>query len=416
VPAALLPTLSDLERPELEQADVERADVERADVSPRIERYLATHELETPFLVVDLDVVAERYRRLAASLPMARIHYAVKANPAPEVLGLLVGLGSRFDVASPAEIDQCLAAGAHPSAISYGNTVKKQRDIARAYRQGVRLFTVDSEPELAKVADAAPGSTVCVRILSDGAGADWPLSRKFGCEPWMATELALAAADLGLGTGFSFHVGSQQRDPRAWERVLAEVAAMCRHLRAHGVRPRVVNIGGGFPGVYRDDVPMVEVYGEAIGSALRRHFGADLPLVIAEPGRSLVADAGVLRSEVVLVSRKSADDPRRWVFLDVGMFGGLAEVMGESIKYRIRTPLDGGPTGPVAIAGPTCDSTDVLYERSDYRLPLGLQSGDRVDLLSTGAYTTTYSSVGFNGLAPLRAHYLPPLADASSRR
>jgi ornithine decarboxylase len=127
---------------------------------------------------------------------------------------------------------------------------------------------------------------------------------------------------------------------------------------------------------------------------------------MVEPGRYLVADAGVLRSEVVLVSRRSTEDQERWVYLDVGKFHGLAETMDEAIRYRLRTAHDGGATGPVAIAGPTCDSADVLYEKSAYELPLALAEGDMVDLLAAGAYTTTYSSTGFNGFPPLAEHYL----------
>ncbi len=129
--------------------------------------------------------------------------------------------------------------------------------------------------------------------------------------------------------------------------------------------------------------------------------------MIAEPGRYLVADAGVMQTEVVLVARKAAYDEQRWVYLDVGMFGGLAETMGEAIRYRLRTPHDGGSTGPVVLAGPTCDSADILYQHYSYQLPLALEPGDRVDVLSAGAYTTTYSTVGFNGFAPLAAYYLP---------
>ena len=153
--------------------------------------------------------------------------------------------------------------------------------------------------------------------------------------------------------------------------------------------------------------PPIEAYGDAITLALQRRLGPDLPFVIAEPGRYLVADAGVLQTEVVLVARKSDYDEQRWVYLDVGMFGGLAEAMGEAIRYRMRTPHDGTECGPVVIAGPTCDSADILYQRHSYHLPLALQDGDRVDIVAAGAYTTTYSTVGFNGFAPLAADYLP---------
>jgi ornithine decarboxylase len=177
-------------------------------------------------------------------------------------------------------------------------------------------------------------------------------------------------------------------------------------LREAGVNLRMVNLGGGFPTRYRDEVPAIDEFGRAIMGAMTRCFGNALPEMIIEPGRFIVGDAGVVSAEVVLVSRRAKDDPVRWVYLDIGRFGGLAETEGEAIKYRIATPYDGTPTGPVAIAGPTCDGADILYERSNYRLPTALQSGDRVELLATGAYVTTYASQGFNGFAPLAEHYI----------
>jgi ornithine decarboxylase len=167
---------------------------------------------------------------------------------------------------------------------------------------------------------------------------------------------------------------------------------------------RMVNIGGGFPAHYRADVPAIDGYARAVMAAITRHFGNHLPEIIIEPGRSLVGDAGIIQSEVVLISKKGSDDDRRWVYLDVGKFNGLAETMDESIKYRIVTPRRDGASGPVILAGPTCDSADILYEHTDYRLPLGLEVGDRVEILSTGAYTASYASVGFNGFSPIRTY------------
>jgi len=382
--------------------------VGRPGVTARMEEILRSGEEETPFLLVDLDIVRDRFERLTRALPDVAIHYAVKANPAPEVLTLLNDLGSSFDVASPGEIVRCLGVGVDPSRLSYGSTIKKQRDIAWAYERGVRLFAIDSEAELRKVGEAAPGSTVFCRIACDGSGADWPLSRKFGCDPELALELLLDAHRMGLQVGLSFHVGSQQRDPDAWDRALATVADIHAVLRAHKIEPAVVNLGGGFPANYIEQVPDIATYGAAVNGSLQRRLGDRRPgRVMIEPGRYLVADAGVVQAEVVLVARKAHDDTNRWVYLDVGLFGGLAEVLDEAIRYRICTPHDGGLVGPVVIAGPSCDSADVLYERSGYRLPLALTDGDRVDLLSTGAYTSTYSSVWFNGFPPLRTRYLP---------
>ena len=169
----------------------------------------------------------------------------------------------------------------------------------------------------------------------------------------------------------------------------------------------VVDLGGGFPASRTvDEVPVVRRYGEAIRASLRRHLGDDLPELMAEPGRYLVADAGVLETEVVLVTERAGS---RWVYVDVGLFSGLAETMGEAIRYRITAHRDGLPlTGrgaPVVLAGPTCDSVDVLYREHRPALPLDLRPGDRLRFHAAGAYTTTYSSVGFNGFRPLRELY-----------
>ena len=168
----------------------------------------------------------------------------------------------------------------------------------------------------------------------------------------------------------------------------------------------MVNLGGGFPVPYRDEVPGIDDFGRAIMRAMTAHFGNALPDMLIEPGRFIVADAGVVSAEVVLVSRREREDPVRWVYLDIGRFGGLAETEGEAIRYRITTPHDDGAAGPVAIAGPTCDGADILYERSNYRLPMALRCGDRVELLATGAYVTTYASQRFNGFPPLAEHYI----------
>jgi ornithine decarboxylase len=373
-------------------------------MTKKISRFLAEQRPQTPCLVVDLDVVAANYKKLRTAVPDAGIYYAVKANPAPEILKLLAGLGSSFDTAGVNEIDMALAAGVGAERISFGNTIKKRSDIAAAYERGVRLYAFDSAAELDKIAIAAPGSRVFCRILTSGAGADWPLSRKFGCDVDMARELLLDAAKRDVVPhGVSFHVGSQQRDPNAWDAAVAEAARLFRDLEERGVRLTMLNIGGGFPTRYRKGVPTLAAYGTAIKESLARHFGNRIPDVIVEPGRQMVGDAGVIQSEVVLISKKSAGDSRRWVYLDIGKFGGLAETMDEAIQYPIATPRKGAPE-PVVIAGPTCDSADVLYEKADYRLPSDLEIGDKVEIRATGAYTSTYSSVAFNGFEPLRTY------------
>ncbi len=375
-------------------------------MTPKVARFLADHQPATPCLVLDVDRVESNFRALRVALPLARIYYAVKANPAAPILQRLVGLGSSFDAASAEEIDACLEAGAQPARVSFGNTIKKVSAIRRAFAAGVRLFAFDSDEELDKLAAHAPGARVYCRILVENTGADWPLSRKFGTTLEHARALMIRAGELGLDPyGLSFHVGSQQTDTTSYEAAIGRVAMLFTDLKDAGVNLRMCNLGGGFPTSYRDDVPGIDRFGSAIMGAMTQHFGNALPEMLIEPGRFLVADAGVVRSEVVLVSRRGTD-PVRWVYLDIGRFGGLAETEGEAIKYRIATPHDGGETGPVAIAGPTCDGADILYEKSNYRLPVALCCGDQVDLLSTGAYVTTYASQRFNGFAPLAEHYI----------
>ena len=371
----------------------------------KIAHFLSENSPETPCLVVDLDLIGEAYDVLCRYLSIASVYYAVKANPAPEIIALLAGKGSNFDVASPAEIALALANGALPEHLSFGNTIKKEKDIAFAYEAGVRLFAFDSEAELAKLARRAPGARVFCRILVSCEGADWPLSRKFGCTPELAVKLLASARQLGLDPyGVSFHVGSQQTDLGQWDRAIGAVAQMFTLLAETDIHLRMLNIGGGFPAQYRGEIASIEQYAQAVTDALTRHFGNRLPEIIVEPGRSLVGDAGIIQSEVILIADKGDGGGKRWVYLDVGKFNGLAETMDESIRYRIEAPGRGEPSGPVIIAGPTCDSADILYERTEYRLPLDLEVGDKVEILSTGAYTASYSSVGFNGFPPLRTY------------
>ncbi|MDO9503671.1 type III PLP-dependent enzyme [Falsiroseomonas sp.] len=376
-------------------------------MNPKIASYLRDHAPATPCLVLDVDRVEQNYSRLKAALPLARVYYAVKANPAAPILDRLTMLGSSFDAASWEEIQACLEAGARPADISFGNTVKKESAIKAAFAAGVTMFAFDSEPELKKLARSAPGARVYCRILVENKGAEWPLSRKFGCEAEMAKALMVKAAEWGLDPyGISFHVGSQQTQTGAYEAAIARVATIFTDLKDAGINLRMVNLGGGYPVRYRAEVPEIDQFGDAIMGAMAAHFGNALPEMLIEPGRFMVGDAGVVSSEVVLVSRKAEDDPVRWVYLDIGRFGGLAETEGESIRYEFRTPHDGDAEGPVTIAGPTCDSTDTLYEKSNYRLPMALDAGDQVQLLATGAYVTTYASQAFNGFRPLAEHYI----------
>ena len=376
-------------------------------MTPKIRKFIEQTDPSTPCLIVDLDVIDIRYHELAGALSGVELFYAVKANPAREILVRLANLGAGFDVASFNEIELCLEAGISGDRIIFGNTIKHARDIARAFELDIGPFAFDSRGELLKIAREAPGSEVFCRVFMDGAGAQWPLSRKFGCSPDKATELLQAASDLGLvPVGVSFHVGSQQIDPSRWEVGISLAAQIFDRLGSHGIHLKLLNIGGGFPARYREPVKDISEYGRVISEALKRQFGERRPRIIAEPGRSLTGDAGYILSEVILVANTSREDGRRWVFLDIGKFGGLPETYQEAICYRITTTHDGGPDGPVVIAGPTCDEVDILYDTANYRLPLALAEGDRLTIHGTGAYTVTYASVGFNGFSPPTEYYL----------
>ncbi|MDD5697244.1 MAG: type III PLP-dependent enzyme [Victivallaceae bacterium] len=365
------------------------------------------HGKDTPFLVVLLDVIKNKFEELKKNLPYAKIYYAVKANPAAEIITMLDELGACFDVASVYELRKLLSLNIRPENLSYGNTIKKTADIEEFYNAGVRLFATDSEMDLRNIALVAPGSKVLVRILAEGVlTADWPLSRKFGCQPDMALDLLVLAKKLGLEPyGVSFHVGSQQRDISAWDAAIAKTRYLYDSLNEEGITIKCINMGGGFPANYIEKTNSLEVYASEITRFLQEDFGDEMPEIIIEPGRSLVADAGVIVSEIILISRKSRTAMERWIFTDIGKFNGLMETLEESIKYPIYTEKNGIREKAI-LAGPTCDSVDTIYENYLYELPLNLASGDLLYWLSCGAYTASYSSVEFNGFPPLKSYYI----------
>jgi ornithine decarboxylase len=366
---------------------------------PRQRRRDSSPRPVTPYLELDVPVAVARFIGLASALRGTDVHYAVKANPHPRLLSELAAVGCRFDVASPVEVRAALDAGASADALVYSNPVKRRDHIVEAAALGVRLFVVDSLAEVQKVAEAAPGSEVLCRLVTSGEGSDWPLSRKYGCSTYEAVEVLVLADQLGLdAAGVSFHVGSQQRDPEAWAKPIAASAHVFELLRARGLRPRILDMGGGFPAAHEDGCRPVSAYGLAIKRHLEQSFGTRQPQTMIEPGRGIVGDAGTLVSSVIGVVIRGGV---RWVYLDAGVFTGLVETLDEAIRYRISTSADGAATGPCVLAGPSCDSADVLYQDRMVSLPVTLAEGDEVRLLSSGAYTTCYSTVGFNGFDPL---------------
>jgi len=361
---------------------------------------------DTPCLIVDLAKIRERYRALQKHMPYAKVFYAVKSNPINEVVKTLADLGSCFDVATIYELNQVLALGVSPDRISYGNTIKKVSDIQLFYEKGVRLFVTDSESDLRKLAEYAPGSKIFFRLMTNGEGADWPLSRKFGAHPDSIYKLIILCRRLGLiPIGISFHVGSQQRDIGQWDNAIATCKYLFESCQDIDIELKMMNLGGGFPANYLSPTQDISVYTDEITRFLEEDFPNGIPEIYLEPGRYMVGDAGVISTEVILISKKSPSNLYSWMYVDIGKFGGLIETLDEAIKYPIYTEKT-GKEREVILAGPTCDSMDVLYENHKYKLPETVMEGDRLYILTTGAYTQSYSAINFNGLPPLQAYVI----------
>ncbi|WP_440555631.1 type III PLP-dependent enzyme [Streptomyces sp. SCPE 10] len=363
-------------------------------------------------IIYDLDGIGRQYAALRDELPGVAVRFAMKACPVDEVLGHLARLGAGFDAASPQEIAQALRTGVAPGLIHYGNTVKSDRDIAAAYRLGVRDFATDSPEDVVAVAEHAPGSRVFCRIATSGEGALWGLSRKFGCSPEDVPRVLDTARTLGLvPSGLSLHVGSQQMTAEAWVTAVDSLATVLRALDGHGIAPNWINLGGGLPalGVLdrygRPLVPPLSSMFRTIREGMERLRAAHaVPLrFLLEPGRHLVADHGAIRAHVVrLTSRHRLDGTReRWLYLSCGKFNGLYEI--DQLQYRLEFPThSGGRFVDAVVAGPTCDSDDAFAQEGGLvRVPRALASGDPVWVHSCGAYATAYATRGFNGFEPL---------------
>jgi ornithine decarboxylase len=343
---------------------------------------------QKPFLLIDSSIVREKARRFAAAMPRVRPHYAVKANPDPRVLQTLIEEGAGFEIASIAELDVLLALGVPAAEVFYSNPLKSRDYIAYAAARGVEWFVVDSADELKKVHALKPDAKLYLRIDTPNIGSDWPLGGKFGSHTAETREIvALAARSKVDLAGVCFHVGSQCRNPENWRVGIEKARQVFDFMLKAGLNPRLLNIGGGFPVRHVKPIPSIEVIGEVVNRALEA-FPAHVK-VIAEPGRYMVSDAGYFVCRVIGTATRGG---KRWMHLDAGLFGGIIETT-EGLKYKIRTDRS-GPDIPWNVAGPTCDSIDVVMR--DELLPSDIEEGDYVYLKNAGAYTTAYAS-NFNG-------------------
>lgn len=343
---------------------------------------------QQPFLLVDSNIIRQKARRFKAAMPRVHPHYAAKANPDPRVLTALIEEGVSFEIASIAELDLLMSLGVPSSEIYYSNPMKSRAYIEYAAAKGVEWYVLDSVEELRKIVSIKPDAKLYLRIDAPNIGSDWPLAGKFGTHlgdiAFIIDEAVRLNADLA---GVTFHVGSQCRNPQNWRVGIERARNVFATMREVGLKPRLLNIGGGYPVRHVKPIPSIEVIAEVVNDAI-----ADLPAdirVMAEPGRYLVSDSACFVCRVVGTATRNG---KRWMYWDAGIFGGIIEV-SEGLRYEILTQRTGALV-PWSVAGPTCDSVDILMR--DEMLPEDIQEDDFIFIPNAGAYTTSYAS-NFNG-------------------
>jgi ornithine decarboxylase len=365
----------------------------------------AAKTLETPFLVLDTNYVKENYYKLKNSINDVEIFYAVKANSHPSILETLRDLGASFDVASRGEIEKLMKLGISTDKMSFGNTIKKEKDIKFAWDNGVEYFAVDAEMEVEKIARNAPGAKVYGRLSMSSNDSDWPLSGKFGTDVDHLIEILKYAKRKGLiPYGVSFHVGSQSYNKYKWKEAILNASEVFEKLHKQKIDLKMLNLGGGIPVKHTKPVPEVEEIGEIINESIEEYLGWVKGLrVLSEPGRSMVGNAGIIASRVLLRSRKGTQS---WVFLDTGVFHGLMETI-ENFRYEVLVEgKEYSETTNMTLAGPTCDSVDTIYD--EIELPINIDYNDIVYFINAGAYTNEYAT-SFNGIEPLQVYTVEDL-------
>ena len=343
---------------------------------------------QRPFLLVDTEIVRAKVRRFKAAMPRVHPHFAVKANPHPEVLKALIEEGTGFEIASIGELDLLLSLGVPAQEIFYSNPMKSRAFVEYAAQKGVEWYVVDSVEEIRKIASVKADAKLYLRIDAPNVGSDWPLAGKFGAHAEDIAQIIAAAVEVKADlAGITFHVGSQCLNPENWRVGLERARRTFNEMRLAGLHPRLLNLGGGYPVRHVKPIPAIEVIAEVVNLGLEA-FGPEVQ-VMAEPGRYLVSDAAYFVCRVVGTATRAG---KRWMYWDAGVFGGIIETT-EGLKYQIFSDRN-GKLVPWSVAGPTCDSVDIMMR--DEMLPEDLQEGDFIYVRNAGAYTTAYAS-NFNG-------------------
>ena len=357
-------------------------------------------DVPTPYLVTDLDTVADRHAAFARALPGVRAFYAMKCNPSAEILTTLAANGASFEIASLGELRMLERLGIDPAGVLYSNPVKPPAHIAAAHKAGLWRFSFDSPNELAKIAEHAPGAAVYVRLRVDDKASVFPLSRKFGADVQDAFDLMLLAQRLGLRPyGITFHVGSQCGNPAAWRQAVGDAGRLMERLQTAGIELDMLDMGGGFPARYVHDVPAIEAIGAMVMPALAQLLPYRPELLAAEPGRHLVAESAVMAVSVIGRERRGDEN---WLFVEVGAYNGMMETLqtANGWQYPLWTSVADHaevPHLPFTVTGPSCDSSDTMF--LGVSLPAGIDVGDVLYIGSAGAYTLSYASA-FNGFDP----------------
>ncbi len=344
---------------------------------------------KTPLLLMDLQGIKSRYIEVKYHFSQFKVYYAVKANDHVDILKTLAELGSGFEVASSEELKKVLELGVKPERIISSNPVKPMDFIAYAYEKGINRFVVDSFTEVEKLTKTAPRSRVYVRLVVPNEGSDWPLSKKFGVDVDTALDILEYAQSKGLVPyGITFHVGSQCNNFRNWLIGIKKASELWQKAKLRGLRLQMLNIGGGLPVRYTYEALRIEDIAYYVKGLLQK-FMPSLPHELQiEPGRGIVGDQGIMVCRVIGKAKRGEEN---WLYIDTGVFNGLAEALG-GIRYPFYLER-GGELKEWTIGGVSCDSMDVVARMVPLPEP---EVGDYLYILSAGAYTTVYAA-DFNG-------------------
>ena len=341
-----------------------------------------------PLFIVDAERVRRQYQRLAAALPGVDLHYALKPLPLAAVIATLREEGACFDLATNGEVALVNRLGVAPERCIHTHPIKRDSDIRTALSHGVNRFVVDNPDEMRKFVKFRTRASLLIRISFHSPDALCDLSRKFGCEPQAVAGLLELARELRLQVdGLSFHVGSQSARPDMYTQAIGVCRDLMRAAAQGGQNLGILYIGGGFPVDYAQASMPIEEFCAPIRAALAR-FGPEVR-IMAEPGRYIAAPAAVAVASVMGRAQRAG---RWWYYLDDGLYGSYSGQVYDHVTYPVEALVPAGPTYPSVLAGPTCDSIDVI---SDQLMLPKLDLGDLVVGRQMGAYTHA-SATDFN--------------------